>query len=121
MVLRAKWLTGGYPVMSAKSKGDQGEYEFTRGAYDELREAEITFKVKFATYLDLAPARGVWSLLVVAWEPTEEAYERKLVSYQATWPNSAVISFGAFLYGSCHRAVRLLEAKLAAMEDSRAG
>jgi hypothetical protein len=95
--------------MSNRTKGDQGEYEFTRAAYDELMDAGKRMGVEFNTFLEPADARGVWSLTVVAWKAMKDGGDRRLCSYQSRWPNSQVMSFGAFLYGATHRLVRMLE------------
>jgi hypothetical protein len=96
--------------MSSRSKGDQGEYEFTRAAYDELADAQKRLGLDFVTHLEASPQRGVWRFLVVAWCPAADGVDRRVASYEAVWPNSQVQSFGAFLYGCTHRCVRMAEA-----------
>lgn len=106
--------------MSNKSKGDAGEYEFTRAAYDELKEAEAAMPVEFHTELLPTAQRGVW-LLVVACRAKGEYESITLVSrYMSTWPNSQVTSFGAFFYGAVHRCVRMAEAWHAERERQEA-
>lgn len=95
--------------MSSKSKGDAGEYEFTRAAYDELKDAEHRFGLEFVQHLTTTDRRGVWNLTVVAWQPSPDGQDRRVASYGSDWPNSTVQSFGAFLYGACHRLVRMVE------------
>lgn len=100
--------------MSNRQKGDQGEYEFTRAAYDELREAGHSLGTEFVTHLQPTGNRGVWELTVVGWKPEADGADRRLASYTMTWPNSTPQSFGAFLYSCCHRCVRMVEQALSA-------
>ncbi len=94
----------------SKHKGDQGEYEFTRAAYDELAEAQVEFGVKFTIDLSMTRQRGVWALAIVSHEPTTGDVVGLVNKYEATWPNATTISFGAFLYAASHRCVRMVEA-----------
>lgn len=96
--------------MSAKSKGDAGEYEFTRAAYDELRDAEKKYPVSFVLSLEPTEQRGVWALSVVAVADDGADGLAYVAKWQGAWPNSMVISYGAFLYQACHRCVRCVEA-----------
>lgn len=93
-----------------KSKGDAGEYEFTRAAYDELRDAEHQFGVQFELKLEPTAQRGVWLLAVGAWKPDDKAGMAYVSKWSGSWPNSQVVTYGAFLYQACHRCVRMVEA-----------
>lgn len=95
--------------MSSRSKGDQGEYEFTRAAWDELADAHRQMGVDFVPHFEPAAQRGVWMAEVVAWLPGTDGSDRRVAAYRALWPNSTVQSFGAFWYGCCHRIVRMVE------------
>jgi len=96
--------------MGSRSKGDQGEYEFTRAAYDELRDAEKAMEVSFVLSLEPTAQRGVWALSVVAVSNEGDDGLAYIAKWQGSWPNSMVVSYGAFLYQACHRAVRMVEA-----------
>jgi len=96
--------------MSSKHKGDQGEYEFTKAAYDELRDAEEYYQVIFTLALHPSAQRGVWSLVVMVRAKGEHEVMSYSNKYEATWPNAVSISYGAFLYQCCHRVVRMVEA-----------
>lgn len=100
----------------SKHKGDQGEYEFTRAAYDELAEAQVEFGVKFRIDLSMTKQRGVWSLAIIAEMPEPGSVVGIVGRYEATWPNATAVSYGAFLYASAHRLVRMLEAHQRATE-----
>lgn len=95
--------------MSSK-KGDTGEYEFTRAAYDELRDAEKLYAVKFVLSLEPTGQRGVWALAVVACSDDERDGLAYVARWQGSWPNAISVSYGAFLYAACHRCVRMVEA-----------
>lgn len=96
--------------MTKTRKGDNGEYEFTRAAYDELRSAELAMEVTFVLSLEPTPQRGVWALSVVASSNKGDDGLAYVVKYQGAWPNAVAVSYGAFLYQACHRAVRMVEA-----------
>jgi hypothetical protein len=96
--------------MSSKSKGDAGEYEFTRAAYDELRDAEKAMEVRFVLSLEPTAQRGVWALSVVAVSNEGDDGLAYIAKWSGSWPNSMVVSYGAFLYQACHRCVRMVEA-----------
>jgi hypothetical protein len=96
--------------MSSKGKGDAGEYEFTRAAYDELRDAEKMYEVQFVLSLEPTGQRGVWALSVVAVSNDGSDGLAYIAKWAGTWPNSMVVSYGAFLYQACHRCCRMVEA-----------
>lgn len=99
-------------MTSSRKKGDQGEYEFTRAAWDELRDSQANFRVEYDVTLHPTKRPGVWELSIVAWRLGQEAQEWGYCSYRAEWPNAQVQSYGAFLYGACHRIVRMTEEKI---------
>jgi hypothetical protein len=94
----------------SRAKGDQGEYEFTKAAHDELRDAEKTFEVQFVLSLEPTGQRGVWALSVVAVSNEGDDGLAYIAKWTGSWPNSMVLSYGAFLYQACHRCVRMVEA-----------
>jgi hypothetical protein len=96
--------------MGKYSKGDQGEYEFTRAAYDELRDAEKACGVSFVLSLEPTGQRGVWALSVVAVSNEGGDGLAYIAKWEGSWPNSIAVSYGAFLYQACHRCVRMVEA-----------
>jgi hypothetical protein len=96
--------------MSHKSKGDQGEYEFTRAASDELRDAEAKYEVTFTVEFRPTPQRGVWYLCVAARAKGEYEALAFVSKYSNTWPNAVATSYAAFLYQCCHRTCRMVEA-----------
>lgn len=96
--------------MGRYSKSDQGEYEFTRAAYDELRDAEKQHAVKFVLSIEPTGQRGIWALSVVAIPDEREDGLAYIARWAGSWPNSVAVSYGAFLYAACHRCVRMVEA-----------
>jgi len=100
--------------MSNRGKLDQGEYEFTRAAWDELADAHKTMAVDFVPHMEPSQQRGVWSIQIVAWKAGPNGEDHRIASYVALWPNSVAQSFGAFFYGCCHRVVRMVEMGLKA-------
>lgn len=106
--------------MGRHSKGDNGEYEFTKAAYDELADAEKRYEVRFVLSLEPAGQRGVWALSVVAVANDERDGLAYIARWQGSWPNAVSVSYGAFLYQSCHRCVRMVEAWQAAKQEEAA-
>ena len=96
--------------MGKGNKGDGGEYEFTRAAYDELRDAEKLYDVTFVLSLEPTGQRGVWALAVVALDAEGVDGLAYVARWAGSWPNSMAISYGAFLYQACHRCCRMVEA-----------
>lgn len=105
--------------MGSKSKGDAGEYEFTRAAYDELRDAERQYACKFVLSLEPTGQRGVWALAVVAVSDDERDGLAYVARWEGSWPNAIAVSYGAFLFQACHRCVRMVEAWHAAKLDEQ--
>lgn len=95
---------------TGKKMGDAGEYEFSRAAYDELREAEKAYHVQYVLSLETTGQRGVWALSVVAVANERGDGLAYVSKWEGTWPNSMAVSYGAFLYQACHRCVRMTEA-----------
>lgn len=106
--------------MSSKHKGDQGEYEFTRAAEDELRDCQKQYQVEITIALHPSSQRGVWTLVLIARALGEHDLLSYSNKYEATWPNAVSISYGAFLYQCCHRMVRMVEAWHAQREQDEA-
>ncbi len=106
--------------MNHKKNGDSGEYEFTRAAYDELRDAEVAMEVKFVLSLEPTAQRGVWALSVVAVSDDGEDGLAYIAKWQGSWPNSVAVSYGAFLFAACHRCVRMVEAWYASKREESA-
>jgi len=90
-------------------KGGNGEYAFTRAAYDEQRDAEVRYATKWASTLGTTFQKGVWSLRVEATALTGECKGRVIASYEASWPNAQATTFAAFLYQCNHRVARMVE------------
>lgn len=93
----------------ASPKGGNGEYAFTRAAYDEQRDAEVRYATKWRTSLGTTFQKGVWSLRVEAEALTGECRGRVIASYEACWPNAQATTFAAFLYQCNHRVARMVE------------
>jgi hypothetical protein len=96
--------------MGKHGKTDAGEYEFTRAAYDELRDAEKRYQVEFSLQLIPTTQKGVWALSVAARALGEHEAIAYCARYQGSWPNSTATSYGAFMYQCCHRVCRMVEA-----------
>lgn len=94
--------------MSGKPKANN-PYEFTRAAWDEMRDAEFSLSMVGEIRLDTTSQKGVW-LLYVAFAAIERPTSDGVVcSWSGSWPNSMAQTFEAFLYSAVHRAVRMAE------------
>jgi hypothetical protein len=96
--------------MSNRTRGDSGEYEFTRAAYDELQDAEKKYGVSFELTTAPTSQRGVWALTITAKATERVEGLAYITTWKGSWPNSVAISYAAFLYQACHRTVRMVEA-----------
>jgi hypothetical protein len=103
--------------MGHRKNADNGEYEFTRAAYDELRDAEKLYEVQFVLSLEPTGQRGVWALSVVAVSNDGSDGLAYIAKWSGTWPNSMAVSYGAFLYQACHRCCRMVEAWHASKQE----
>lgn len=95
--------------MTSKARGDAGEYEFTRAAYDELKDSEKHYNVHYTVSTRPSDSRGVWVFRVIASICEDGCAAHMVANYEASWPNSMVVSYGAFLYQMCHRTARMVE------------
>jgi hypothetical protein len=93
-----------------RAKSGAGAYEFTRAAYDELADAQKQYKLQFIIALLPDEQKGIWVLHVEGHDMSSDAAGRPVVSWTGRWPNSMLQTFEAFLYGACHRVVRMSEA-----------
>lgn len=96
-------------AMTTKHKGDRGEYEFTRAAYDELEDCQLTNGVTVGVILEPAAQKGVWRLIMVATAGSENHSKRQVARYEALWPNAVSQSFASFLYSAAFRLCRMIE------------
>lgn len=96
--------------MSHHSKGDRGEYEFTRAATDTLNDVEKACEVVISTDLQISKQRGVLALVMHAVAKGGGDGLTYVATYQADWPNAYAVSFAAFYFQCAHRLARMVEA-----------
>jgi len=106
--------------MRHRTKGDAGEYEFTRAAYDELADSEKVYGVRYLLSLEMTQQKGVWLLVVSAMKPEGSDGMVYAAKWQGAWPNSQVVTYGAFLYQACHRVCRMVDAWHSSQEEDAA-
>lgn len=92
-----------------KAKGDSGEYQFTRAAYDEIRDSELAHGVHYDVRLETGYQKGIWCLRVTAQGLLDDDKGRQIARWEGTWPNSTATSFAAYLYAAAHRVARMVE------------
>jgi len=102
-------------AMSKQKNGSMDPYQFSRAAYDEMRDAEVSYSVKFTYTLTSSAQKGVW-FLVVRVAPIVEGETHKNHLTQSVWPNASATSFEAELYRATYRIVRMLENAVADYE-----
>lgn len=84
-------------------------YEFTRAAYDEMRDSEITHGVKYKTVLQSTMQKGVWEMVTTA-TADYGPFEGRVVAKQLDrLPNVEGVSFEALLYQHYHKLARMVE------------
>lgn len=95
--------------MPRKGKGDN-DYEFTRAAYDEMRDSELTYSVKYQTVLQSSFQKGVWEMVTTA-TAQHGPFEGRVVAKQLDRvPNVEGVRFEALLYQHFHKVARMVEA-----------
>src|ERR1044072_7258235 len=82
---------------------------FARAAYDEQRDCEVTYGVKWTVCLSTTFQRGVYELSLTAYATVGPRKGAVVASYKASWPNSSTLAFGSFLYQCSHRMSRMVE------------
>lgn len=96
--------------MTKYSGRDRGEYEFTRAAYDELRDLEVSLGLYTTVCLSPTEQKGVWRLELTTWTIQERPGRSPVATYKAFWPNVESQTFGACFYAASHRQARMCEA-----------
>lgn len=92
-----------------RTKGDAGAYAFTRAAYDEIRDSELSHAVHYDVRLETAYQKGIWNVRVSAQGLLDDDKGRVLARWEGSWPNSMSQAFEAFLYAAVHRVARMVE------------
>ena len=96
--------------MNHRSKGDAGEFEFTRAAADAIRDIELACQVAVVTRLEGTGQRGVFAVVLHAISNDATEGVTYVAAYEATWPNSYAVSFAAFYYQCTFKLARMVEA-----------
>jgi len=95
--------------MSVKGKGN-GDYDFSRAAYDEQRDSEVSYCVLWSTSLRTAYQKGVWELVTFVVPTTGEGVGKTVVSLTSHWPNSMAATWASHFYQHNHKVSRMVEA-----------
>lgn len=93
----------------ALQKGGNGDEAFSRAAYDEQRDSEVQYGVKWALCVGTTVQKGVWSFRTTVFDVVERRGARPVVSLEESWPNARSGSFAAFLYQHNHKVARMVE------------
>ena len=94
----------------SKNKGGWGPYEFTRSAFDEAMESERSLRVHWFFSLEMSAQRGIWVLHIDVYGDAGKKEHIRAAVYQWEWPNAQSMTFESFLYTSCYRVARMVEA-----------
>lgn len=105
----------------AISKGGNGDEAFSRAAYDEQRDSEISYGVKWTLCVGTTFQKGVWSFRTTVFDVVERRGANPVVSLEEGWPNARSGSFAAFLYQHNHKVARMVEAWALDRAKSAAG
>jgi len=99
---------------------DNGELEFTRAAYDALKDTEDTLGYMGTTHMTFDRQRGVLRLVVAFWDAGDPDAYLPVVKTEMTWPNANGSTFGAFLFQQCNKAVQMAESHHNAAREEKA-
>lgn len=94
--------------MSSKRSGGWGDYEFTRAAYDEQRNAEREFSCWIEIRMTTTFQRGVYELVLES-KPLLEHDFHLHHSVKATFPSSDVVGLPSMLYQQMYKLCRMLD------------
>ena len=94
----------------AMRKGGNGDEAFSRAAYDEWRDSELSYGVRWELCVGTSYQKGVWAFRTVVYDVLERRGARPVVRYEESWPNARTASFAAFLYQHNHKVARMVEA-----------
>jgi len=95
--------------MSVKGKGN-GDYDFSRAAYDEQRDSEVSYNVHWATSLRTAFQKGVWEVKTWVAPLYGDTSGKTVVCLTSTWPNSQATTWASFFFQHNHKVARMVEA-----------
>lgn len=81
-----------------KRKGDNGELEFTRAAYDTLEDACELYDVTIENSTHLTSQRGVLAFVTVVRKGQGTTGTRPVLTHTEYWPSATDLSWAAFWY-----------------------
>lgn len=93
----------------AMRKGGNGDDAFSRAAYDEQRDNELAYGVRWQTCVGTTFQKGVWAFRTTVSDVVERRGARPVVALEESWPNARSGSFAAFLYQHNHKVARMVE------------
>lgn len=94
----------------AMRKGGNGDEAFSRAAYDEQRDSEVSNGVRWTLCVGTSFQKGVWAFRTTVYATVERRGARPVVTLEESWPNARAGSFAAFLYQHNHKVARMVEA-----------
>lgn len=89
------------------SERDNGELEFTRAAWDAIRDAEKDYHLDGVVMMSFDRQRGVLQVDVQFWDIDMGANEPTPCRVSMTWPNASGSTFGAFLFQQTNKACQM--------------
>lgn len=93
-----------------KSKGDRGEVEFTRAAYDTLEDYQESYGVATRHSVWLTEQRGVLAFVASVRKKGHPSTERPIIVHTDYWPSATDLSWAAFWFQHCFKTARMVEA-----------
>ena len=80
------------------SRQHQSDEDFTRAAWDNARDAEISCRAGARVVLRLSEQRGVWVARSELVGPYEGAQARLWARTESSYPNARALSLASFLF-----------------------
>lgn len=93
----------------AMRKGGNGDEAFTRAAYDEQRDNEVSYGVRWTLCVGTTFQKGVFAFRTTVYDVLERRGAHPVVTLEESWPNARQGSFAAFLYQHSHKVARMVE------------
>jgi len=95
--------------VSLKKGVGNGDYDFSRGAWDERVDSELSHEVDWSTTVSSSRRKGIWEYVTRVYANLSNGGVRQVVVLQEEWPNADNVSYSAWWYQHNHKVARMVE------------
>jgi len=96
-------------MSSYKKKGDNGELEFTRAAYDTQEDAAELYQVVIQHSIHTTTQRGVMGFTSTVYKNRRPTGGQTVITHTEYWPSATDLSWAAFWFQHCFKLARMIE------------